>query len=175
MQETTKDLILRLKKIKEQERLSNANIMQMIDENGDQISSTTLTRVFAKGSEDQNFRYYETLQPIAKVLLKLDQEEEGISDEEQATKDVALIKDMEYRVLLEKCNKYEERVKYLEDRVEYLKGQIEIHQAAIERKDEQIAARDKSIQKRDEVIDRFSKCMTTFLTSIREEEVPDCE
>ena len=175
MQETTKDLILRLKKIKEQERLSNANIMQMIDENGDQISSTTLTRVFAKGSEDQNFRYYETLQPIAKVLLKLDQEEEGISDEEQATKDVALIKDMEYRVLLEKCNKYEERVKYLEERVEYLKGQIEIHQAAIERKDEQIAARDKSIQKRDEVIDRFSKCMTTFLTSIREEEVPDCE
>lgn len=175
MQETTKDLILRLKKIKEQERLSNANIMQMIDENGDQISSTTLTRVFAKGSEDQNFRYYETLQPIAKVLLKLDQEEEGISDEEQATKDVALIKDMEHRILLEKCNKYEERVKYLEERVEYLKGQIEIHQAAIERKDEQIAARDKSIQKRDEVIDRFSKCMTTFLTSIKEEEVPDCE
>lgn len=161
MQETTKDLILRLKKIKEQERLSNANIMQMIDENGDQISSTTLTRVFAKGSEDQNFRYYETLQPIAKALLKLDQEEEGISDEEQATKDVALIKDMEYRVLLEKCQKYEERVKYLEERVEYLKGQVATHQASLKRKDE--------------IIDRFTKCMTTFMTSIKEEQTPECE
>lgn len=161
MQETTKDLILRLKKIKAQERLSNANIMQMIDENGDQISSTTLTRVFAKGSEDQNFRYYETLQPIAKVLLKLDQEEEGISDEEQATKDVALIKDMEHQILVEKCKKYEERVKYLEERVEYLKGQVEIHQAANARKDEIIA--------------RFSTCMTTFLNSIKEEQMPDCQ
>ena len=152
MQETTKDLILRLKRIKEQERLSNANIMQMIDDNGDQISSTTLTRVFAKGSEEQNFRYYETLQPIAKALLRLDQSEEGISDEEQATKDVALIKDMEYRLILEKCTKYEERIKYLEERVEYLKKQVEVHQKAIERKDSQIAERDK-------IIDRITQSM----------------
>lgn len=152
MQETTRDLILRLKRIKEQERLSNANIMQMIEDNGDQISSTTLTRVFAKDSENQNFRYYETLQPIAKALLRLDQSEEGISDEEQATKDVALIKDMEYQLILEKCTKYEERIKYLEERVEYLKKQVEIHQKAIERKDSQIAERDK-------IIDRITQSM----------------
>lgn len=172
MEDTTKDLILRLRRIKDQQHLSVQRIADMIKENGDFLSTATIQRVM---TEDRNFRYYDTLQPIAKVLLKLDEPEEGISDEEQATKDVALIKDMEYRVLLEKCNKYEERVKYLEERVEYLKGQIEIHQAAIERKDQQIAARDKSIQKRDEVIDRFSKCMTTFLTSIKDEEAPDCE
>ena len=124
----------------------------MIEENGDQIGSATVTRVFAKGSENQNFRYYDTLQPIAKVLLKLEETEDGISDEEQATKDVALIKDMEYRILLEKCHKYEERITYLEERVEYLKGQVDVHQKAIERKDSQIAERDK-------IIDKFTQSM----------------
>ena len=61
----------------------------------------------------------------------------------------------------EKCKKYEERVKYLEERVEYLKWQVEIHQAANARKDEIIA--------------RFSTCMTTFLNSIKEEQMPDCQ
>lgn len=160
MKETTKDLILRLKRIKEEEKLSNANILRMIEENGDQLGSATITRVFAKGSENQNFRYYDTLQPIAKVLLKLGEPEEGISDEEQATKDVALIKDMEYRLLLEKCNKYEERIKYLEERVEYLKEQVATHQESLTRKDE--------------IISHFTKCMTTFISSIKEEQLPDC-
>lgn len=161
MKETTKDLILRLKRIKEEEQLSYSNILRMIEENGDHLGSATIARVFANGSENQNFRYYDTLKPIAKVLLKLEEKEEGISDEEQATKDVALIKDMEYRMLLEKHEsmkkRYEERVKYLEDRVEYLKEQVAIHQAAIERKDAQIEARDISISKRDQVIENLSR------------------
>jgi uncharacterized protein (DUF3084 family) len=161
MKETTKDLILRLKRIKEEEQLSYSNILRMIEENGDHLGSATIARVFANGSENQNFRYYDTLKPIAKVLLKLEEKEDGISDEEQATKDVALIKDMEYRMLLEKYEsmkkRYEERVKYLEDRVEYLKEQVAIHQAAIERKDAQIEARDISISKRDQVIENLSR------------------
>lgn len=145
MQETTKDLILRLRRIKDQQHLSVAMIADMVQANGDYISVATITRVFTEGNEDRNFRYYDTLQPIAKALLKLESHEEGISDEEQATKDVALIKDMEYRILLEKCHKYEERVKYLEERIEFLKEQIA-------RKDEQIAKKDKSIEKRDEMV-----------------------
>lgn len=175
MQNTTRDLVLRLRRIREQEQLSVARIAEMIRDNGDFLSPATIQRVM---TEDRNFRYHDTLQPIAKVLLKLDETEEGISDEEQATKDVALIKDMEYRILQEKhetmVKKYEERVKYLEERVEYLKEQVSIHQAAIERKDEQIAARDKSIQKRDEIIERFSKCTLTFLEAIKKEEDPQC-
>ena len=172
MEKTTQDLLLRLRKIKDQEKLTVAKIAEMIEANGDNISETTIRRVM---TEDRNYRYFDTLQPIAKVLLKLDEVEEGVSDEEQATKDVALIKDMEYKLLLEKCKKYEERVKYLEERVEYLKDQVSVHQAAIERKDEQIAARDKSIQKRDEVIERFTKCTLTFLEAIKKEEVPECQ
>ena len=160
MQETTRDLILRLRRIKEQKHLSVSMIADMVKENGDHISDITITRVFTEGNEERNFRYYDTLQPIAKALLKLDQEEEGISDEEQATKDVALIKDMEYRILLEKCNKYEERIKYLEERVEYLKGQVATHQESLTRKDE--------------IISHFTKCMTIFITSIKEEQLPDC-
>ena len=151
MQETTQDLVMRLRRIREQRQLSVAMIVDMVEANGDHISPVTIQRVM---TEDRNFRYYDTLKPIAKVLLRLEEQEEGISDEEQATKDVALIKDMEHQILVEKCKKYEERVKYLEERVEYLKGQVEIQQVANARKDEQIAARDASIKKRDEMLSK---------------------
>ena len=84
MQKTTKDLVLRLRRIKEQRQLSVAMIADMIEENGEHLSQITIQRVM---TEDRNYRYYSTLQPIAKVLLKLEETEEGISDEEQATKD----------------------------------------------------------------------------------------
>lgn len=67
----TKDIILRLKAVKEEKQLSNADIMRLIESNGDFVSKTTLSRVFAEGSEETIFRYEATLRPIAAALLDL--------------------------------------------------------------------------------------------------------
>lgn len=154
MQERIKDLIIQLKHVKEREGLSNAEIVRMAEKNNDYISLATVSRIMAEGSEESSFRY-DSIKPIAKALLHLDASHlEGISDEERATKDVALIKEIELREKDMQIQQLKERVMYLEERVEYLKSQVSIAHDDIVRKDEQIAARDASIKKRDEMLSK---------------------
>lgn len=69
MSEKTKKIILELKKIREDNDYTLQRIQDMMEASGDFVSMTTLRRVFAEGSEDVNFRYQETIMPIAKVLI----------------------------------------------------------------------------------------------------------
>ena len=65
----TKEVILNLKKVKEEKGYSLDTILEMIEENGEFVSKSTLSRVFRDGSEDQSFNYDGTLSPIANALL----------------------------------------------------------------------------------------------------------
>ena len=68
----TKDVILRLKKVKQEKKLSLDKIIKLMEQNNEYVSKTTLSRVFAKGSEEQIFRYEATLRPIANALLDIE-------------------------------------------------------------------------------------------------------
>lgn len=68
----TKDIILKLKAVKDEKQLTNADIMRLIEANNEYVSKTTLSRVFAEGSEDTIFRYEATLRPIVNALLDID-------------------------------------------------------------------------------------------------------
>ena len=72
----TKDIILKLKAVKDEKQLTNADIMRLIEANNEYVSKTTLSRVFAEGSEDTIFRYEATLRPIVNALLDIDTIEE---------------------------------------------------------------------------------------------------
>lgn len=143
IQERTRDLIIQLKKVREREALTISQIVQKIEDNGDSVSMSSVTRVFASGSEDQNFRYHDTIKPIAKALLGLDRSLlEGLPDEERAAKDIILLKEMEIKEkdlqIAQLTAKVEElntkleaqeadarkRIDYLKDRVDYLIDQI---------------------------------------------------
>jgi len=65
----TRELILKLKKERQEKGLSYNNILDLMEKNGDYMSKSTLSRVFAEGSEDRTFMYDETILPIANVLL----------------------------------------------------------------------------------------------------------
>lgn len=65
----THDLILRLKAIKEEQHLSPQDISRMLDAAGSHVSENSIRKVFAPGSENDNFRFHDTLQPISRVLL----------------------------------------------------------------------------------------------------------
>lgn len=65
----TRDIILRLKEVRRDKGLSYNDILDMMEQNGDYLAKSTLSRVFSKGSEDLSFRYEETIRPIAKALL----------------------------------------------------------------------------------------------------------
>ena len=63
------EIIAHLKAIKEEENLSCQEIFEMVEENGDSVSLATIKRIFASGSEEQRFRYEDTVAPVARVLF----------------------------------------------------------------------------------------------------------
>ena len=75
-----KEIILQLKAIKEEKQFSIQTIYCMIEKNGDMLSKSSIARVFKEGSENENFRYNETIRPIAKALLDI----ETIEDDDTA-------------------------------------------------------------------------------------------
>ena len=89
------NLIIRLKKAKN----SNPELtyLKISDETG--VSPSTVNRIFADGSENQSFRY-ESLKPIAMMLLGTDGLEEEMDSEEYQLQ-LAQIKD-KYEKKLEK-------------------------------------------------------------------------
>ena len=70
----TKDIILQLKQVKEEKNLSLGRIYELIQNNGDSVSKSTLSRVFSEGSEDvsYSFKYEDTIRPIAKAVLDME-------------------------------------------------------------------------------------------------------
>lgn len=107
----TKDLIIKLKAVKEEKGLSLNKIADLVEANGDFISRSSIQRVFAEGSENTSFRYEDTIRPIAKALLDIETIE-ATDDLDTAT----------LKALL----------KYKIQRIEDLENQLEHLQAALD-------------------------------------------
>lgn len=84
----TKDIILKLKRVREEKNLSLNEMVRIIEENGDFISKSTLSRLFADGSEEIAFRYEATVKPVAYALLGVENIDEDESLDVQTMKSV---------------------------------------------------------------------------------------
>lgn len=120
-----RELILELKKAKEDRQYT---IQRMLDEillNGDSVSETTLKRVFRPGSEDDSktFNTEHTILPIAKVLLK--PEKVPVPEDSPHSSEIVLLK-AELRVQAERVENLRDRNMILEKRVDFMQNQIEI-------------------------------------------------
>ena len=74
--------IRRLKEIKAEQGLSVSKIMDLLEERGQFVSESTIKRVFADGSEEQSFRYQDSIAPIADVLLDIYGDTSNLEDAE---------------------------------------------------------------------------------------------
>lgn len=92
----TKDIILQLKEVREEKGLSYNDILDLMEKNGDFLSKSTISRVFADGSEEMNFRYEETIKPIANALLDIENIEDDDTIDTKAMK--ALLKFKSQRI-----------------------------------------------------------------------------
>lgn len=108
----TKDIILKLKEVREEKKLSYADILSLMEKNNDYLSKSTLSRIFAEGSENVSFKYEETIRPIAKALLDI----ETIDDDD--TMDVQAMKSL---------------LRYKIQRIEDLERQVEQLTAALDK------------------------------------------
>ena len=85
----TKEIILKLKQTRQEKNLSLDDIVSLT---GDNLSKTTVQRVFADGSENSSFRYNDTIRPLVKALLDVEEFEETDDMDTKALKSLLKLK-----------------------------------------------------------------------------------
>lgn len=140
----TKDIILKLKEVREEKNLSYADILDLMEKNNDYLSKSTISRVFSEGSEDSSFRYEETIRPIAKALLDIEDIEAEDNTDVRAMKSllkykIERIEELEQQIERLELSLAEEKVKYHEK----LDKERERSNRSIDFLKEQISLKDK--------------------------------
>lgn len=74
MNRIAENIIPKLREAKEVKGLSYQDITDITEENGEYVSVSSVKRVFAKDSDVSNFRYNQTIRPIIRAVLGLDEE-----------------------------------------------------------------------------------------------------
>ena len=152
----TKDVILALKKVKKDKKLSNEKIYQIVKEKdfATSVSLTTVNRVFKKGSEDIVFRYEATLRPIANALLDMEEYENTDDNEKKAIKSILILKQEIITELENKLKTVEPEEHYIKS-IEHLQRQLEYKDKRI---DQLLDANDELRKELTKLTDRILKC-----------------
>lgn len=138
----TQQIIRQLKAIRAERSLSYQNICDMVEASGGCVSLASVKRVFADGSEEQNFRYNETIRPIVIALLGINEppaEDGSQSAEVEALKTVIGIKNQTYDELISENERlkadYEGKLTYIKNEAVQKHEHIMELTAQIKRKD----------------------------------------
>ena len=155
-----KQTIERLKRVKKEQELSISKIMDMLSTKGYYLSEPTLKKVFSENSDTYNFKYRDTIAPLADVLLDLygDATSETASDE---VKQLIREKNKMIEILLYKNEEqkadYERRIAHLKKQVDRLEGNLDFRERMIDNKDNTINKLLDSISHKDEIIEKLLK------------------
>lgn len=126
------ELLAKLRAAREAKGLSYQDIVDITEENGEAISLSTVKRVFAKESDIEDFRYGQTIRPIVRAVLGMDEETKPPEEAptlEQATQDYVTIETL--KAVVEHKSEMLARVESeATKKIEYLKKIVEDLQAA---------------------------------------------
>jgi len=142
----TNDIILRLKAVRNEKNLSYGDIMKLMEKNGDYLSKSTISRIFADNSENQTFRYNETIRPIAKALLDIENIESADSPDISAMKSllqfkIHRIEELEKEIINMRMGYQEESLRLhekMEREREQAQKNIDYFKAELQRKEQRI-------------------------------------
>ena len=141
--------IRRLKEIKSEQGLSVQKIMDLMEERGQFVSESTIKRVFADGSEEQSFRYQDSIAPIADVLLDIYGDTSSLEDAESL------------RHIIREKNKL---IEFLMIKLDEQEAAFESRKSMYEERksiyDRNIARLEKQIERKDDLIERL---LNTYL------------
>ena len=132
----THDLILRMKRIQQDQKLSPQNIYDMLESNGYHVSLNSIKKVFAEGSEHEHFRFHDTIQPIARVLLDIYGDESGNAEVDALKADIKvkaeLIAKLEHELAESKIESSRrstflmDQIKLKDERIDRLMGRVDV-------------------------------------------------
>lgn len=130
------EIIVKLKKVREENGLSYQRIVQLVEQNGESVSLSTVKRVFEDGSENFGYQYENTLKPIADAVLGIYTESAtATADEADALKAIIDYKSDRITELTAQLERVEESYRR---RIDFLKEQITLKDKRIDRRDEYI-------------------------------------
>ena len=167
--ENTKQIIAKLKQVRDEKGLSLNEIVLLVEKNGDYVSRSTVQRVFSDGSEDISFRYEDSIRPIANALLDIETIEDTDSMDIQAMKVLLKYKIDRIKELEQQLDK--EKIKYHEK----LDKEREQSRKSIEFLKEQVAYKDKRMDLLLESIKEKDTRYDTLLKHILECPYRKCE
>lgn len=153
----TKDLIMKLKEVREEKGLSYNDILDLMEKNGDFLAKSTISRVFADGSEELSFRYEETIRPIANALLDIENDEDTDNMDTRAMKSL-----LKYKI---------QRIEELERQIEHLQTALDKEKLrSHEKLDEERERYNKSIDFLKEQVAYKDKRMDFLLEAVQEKD-----
>ena len=115
--------------------------MDLLEQHVQYVSEATMNRIFAEGSEDKNFRYQDSIAPLADVLLDI-YGESSESDDAESLRRIIREKNKMIEFLLlkmdEKDSEFEKMKTLYEERKALYEKSIDRFEIQIARKDELI-------------------------------------
>lgn len=145
----TREIILKLKKVRQEKNLSLNDIVDMT--NG-MVSKSTIQRVFADDSENISFRYNDTIRPLVKAMMDVEEFEDSDDMDTKALKSLLKLKiqrieDLERQISEEKDKsreklekervQFERHIKLLEEQIALKDKRMDETKEQFNRKDEQ--------------------------------------
>lgn len=143
-----RETIIDLREIREKRKdeFSYDKLLKLMEANGDYLSKSTLSRLFGDKWEQYTFDYENTIRPIAKVMIGIEDIEDTDDLDVKAMKSllkykIARIEELERLLEKKELELATEKVKHLE-RVEQIKAD---YQTKIDFRDKQISLKDDRI------------------------------
>lgn len=159
----TKQLLKLLREVKAEKQLSLDQIVKLIEENGDFVSKSTLSRVFSDSTDVADFRYETTIRPIADALLDIENIETDDTPDIKAYKSILKLKkdiilELKEEVSTEKINyheKLEEETAKFQRSMDFLREQIRLKD---ERIDALLAMNTELMQTNNRLLQQLMNC-----------------
>ncbi len=124
-----RDLIVSLKEIRAARNLTPQKIYDMLELAGYHVSLNSIKKVFEDGSEDKQFNFHSTIQPISQVLLGIYGSRSGDAEADALRADI--------RVKAEFIEKLERELAESKTdsrrRIDFLRNQIELKDKRIDK------------------------------------------
>lgn len=132
-QQKISEIIQNLKKVREENGISYKRVVELVEENGEFVSLSTVRRVFEEGSEAYGFQYEKTLKPIAEAVFGVYKPSvPATADEADGMKAM-----LDYKA--DRIEQLEAHIKRIEEsykrRIDFLRHQIELKDDRIDRRD----------------------------------------
>lgn len=166
----TSEVIQALKRVRAEHGYTYQKILDMVSENGGNISMNTVRKVFSDGSEDMNFRYEDSIQPIADVLLQVSSPVAADEPELDALRQLVQLKNAiieENRVELSRTREREAEIRAdAQAKIDYLKERIVYLQQQRDRDDRLLNERRDFIYLKDDEIKRLKRSNSLYRLAI---------